>query len=307
MKSIDQDLQSAIHHYKNGHTLSLDEHNQSIPAKVGPRSALLKRMNSVPKMPLDVTYEVVQEEINRRVLHKTILERNPAAFRRYGYHDIFVIFSWWPCRTASATSCAKYASQKQAVRDLLTTLHPVSDPYDISPPKFGYNFTKRPRESQELRTGLEDFLLPQSQTIPRQTGYSRGHIRTVLELDTFGPNHSDSVSEGRSLGSLPLSPNVDRNAALSPSGSRRHSRSAGTHSPTDRSRSGLESRGSVEVLPQITPGGDMAGTVRLDLNRATFTSDDNAMPRIGTVSVWCDMIMLFLLPPPVLYSGSVTL
>jgi hypothetical protein len=97
-------------------------------------------------------------------------------------------------------------------------MHPISDPRDISPPKFGYNFPRVTREHSELRSSVEDFIQPKSLTGRRSTGYNRGHIRSVLELDTFGPHHSEVVTDARLAGTLPLSPNIDRNR--SPTGSR---------------------------------------------------------------------------------------
>lgn len=90
-------------------------------------------------------------------------------------------------------------------------MHPVSDKKDICPPKFGYNFSKIKRKEPELRTSIEDFLQPKDQTHERKIGYNPGHIRTILQLDTFGPVHSEEVSEGRKSGKLPMSPNLDRN------------------------------------------------------------------------------------------------
>lgn len=104
------------------------------------------------------------------------------------------------------------------MRDLLPTMHPISDPRDISPPKFGYNYPRIPREHSELITSQQDFLQPKSLVEPRRTGYSRGHIRSILELDTFGPQHSERVNEERLAGTLPMSPNIDRNNSRNSTG-----------------------------------------------------------------------------------------
>ena len=42
-----------------------------------------------------------------------------------------------------------------------------------------------------------------------------GHIRTILNLDTYGPQHSSTVADARKIGLLPLSPNTDRFQATS--------------------------------------------------------------------------------------------
>lgn len=196
------DLPSALNALKSGHSLSFDRHDTTIPDKVGPRSALLSKAKSIPKLPCDTSYEAVQESINRKLLHQHIYSQNNAVFRR----------------TAKEESCSKYVSLKHSMRDLLPTMHPVSDPNDICPPKFGYNFTRLAREAPDLRTSVEDFIQPKRQDLPRRTGYSRGHIRSVMELDTFGPSHSEKVNDARSQGSLPLSPNLDRNRPTSRAG-----------------------------------------------------------------------------------------
>lgn len=85
------ELARSIHYYKNGHSLSLDEHIHIVPKTVNPRSALLKRANSMPKMPNDTSFESVQEDINRKLLHKTILSKNPAAFRRWGFVGYYLL------------------------------------------------------------------------------------------------------------------------------------------------------------------------------------------------------------------------
>jgi hypothetical protein len=131
--------------------------------------------------------------------------------------------------------------QKHKVRHLLPTLYPISDPLDISPPPFGYNFKKNPRYHSELRSSIEDFIQPKDQVSPRSTGYSRGHIRSILELDTFGPQHSDRISESRSHNSLPLSPNLDRNKSrqqrVGPPDSKNNFADTGSSKATDFSKS----------------------------------------------------------------------
>jgi len=139
------------------------------------------------------------------------------------------------------TNFSRFNNSKHEVRNLLPQMHPVSDVKDICPPKFGYNFSKIKREEPELRTSIEDFIQPKDQTKNRSTGYNSGHIRTVLQLDTFGPNHSDSVSEGRMSGVLPLSPNYDRNKSPN-SKSNSQSRDLGsstnsTHSKSEHAKS----------------------------------------------------------------------
>lgn len=115
---------------------------------------------------------------------------------------------------------SRHISGKHDVRNLLPDMHPVSDRKDICPPKFGYNFSKIQHKEPELRTTIVDFLNPKDVTHERKIGYAPGHIRTILQLDTFGPAHSDEVNEKRMSGKLPMSPNLDRNAVLTPDISR---------------------------------------------------------------------------------------
>jgi hypothetical protein len=143
-------------------------------------------------------------------------------------------------------SCSHYIQQKHQMRDLLPTMHPISDPRDISPPKFGYNFPRKTREHSELRSSVEDFIQPKSLTGRRSTGYNRGHIRSILELDTFGPQHSEVVTDARLSGSLPLSPNIDRNR--SPTGSR-SGREGGDGNNDLSSRSTLTTLNKSQSLP----------------------------------------------------------
>mmetsp|Transcript_15662 Transcript_15662/g.16406 ORF Transcript_15662/g.16406 Transcript_15662/m.16406 type:complete len:322 (+) Transcript_15662:26-991(+) len=192
----------AVSTIKSGHSLSLDGHTSTIANIVAPRSALLTRALSTPKIPVDTSYESVQENINRKILHSQVFSSNPNIFKRL----------------APENSCSNYIEQKHLIRDLLPTMHPISDPRDISPPKFGYNFPRIPRENSELISSQQDFLQPRTLVESRRTGYSRGHIRSILELDTFGPQHSERVNEERLAGTLPMSPNVDRNHSPNSSG-----------------------------------------------------------------------------------------
>jgi hypothetical protein len=82
--------------------------------------------------------------------------------------------------------------------------------------------------------GIQDFVQPRVLTRERKTGYSPGHIRSVLELDTFGPNNGESVEARRQAGVLPSSPNYNKN--FSPSHSRSKEDLWGTdHSSTNNS------------------------------------------------------------------------
>lgn len=159
---------------------------------------------------------------------------------------------------------SRFNSSKHTVRNLLPDMHPVSDKKDICPPKFGYNFSKIKRKEPELRTSIEDFLQPQDQTHERTIGYNPGHIRSILQMDTFGPGHSDVVNEARAIGLLPLSPNLDRNHSMHnspPGGSRDDDASTGILFIDDTSKgdspsvSSRTSQKSPKVKTQVLFGG----------------------------------------------------
>lgn len=238
---------------KSGHSLSLDGHRDQVPLRVSPQSCILKKMRSNPKIAVDTSYEAVQEEVNRNVLHEVVLSRNPQVFKRGGSADNF----------------SRFNTAKHEVRNLLPDMHPVSDKKDICPPKFGYNFSKIKREEPELRSSIKDFLQPKDATHERTTGYNKGHIRAVLELDTFGPIHSEKVNEERSSGKLPVSPNLDRNRDS-------HSRGGTRSENSSMSPDGLEDStiGSAKSTSHVVFG----GTWSKDLFHGA--DDDKSLPLI---------------------------
>jgi len=61
---------------------------------------------------------------------------------------------------------------------------------------------------------LADFIEPQDPVRPRSTGYSAGHTRSLLGLDSFGPRMAERNRLAREVGMLPDSPNVDRERVL---------------------------------------------------------------------------------------------
>jgi hypothetical protein len=80
----------AVSEIKAGHSLSLDGHSTTTKLIVEPRSVLLARANSTPKIPLDTSYESVQENINRKLIHSQVYSSNPKVFRRFvGYQFPF--------------------------------------------------------------------------------------------------------------------------------------------------------------------------------------------------------------------------
>jgi hypothetical protein len=130
-------------------------------------------------------------------------------------------------------------------------------------------------EPTDRTKGHEDFLNtenPDSTTKRYKIGYNPGHIRSILKLDTYGPHHSSKVAGMRDDGSLPSSPNTDRNRSaltgtvrsLSPSSSMAGSRPVSPESSatfgtrhTNNSNRGLRKN----KLDQYIPTGNRQPTL----------------------------------------------
>lgn len=107
----------------------------------------------------------------------------------------------------------EYMKQKHLMRHFLDTMHPL----EMNPSK-----SRLPPKPKNITTAaddapLVDFAVPAGSQRPRTTGYSPGHIRTVMMYDTFGPNDSEIKADLRGSGVIPQSPNEDHYAAQSPS------------------------------------------------------------------------------------------
>ena len=76
------DVALLAHTLKSGHSVSLDGHHSNLPHTVPPKSRMIEKTRSIPKIPGDTSFESVQEGLNRRHLHKTVLDLNPKVFRR---------------------------------------------------------------------------------------------------------------------------------------------------------------------------------------------------------------------------------
>jgi hypothetical protein len=113
------------------------------------------------------------------------------------------------------------------MKDLIGDMHQLKDPKDIDrSKKFTRSvlFERDQISSQSLAEyqfqhmkPMEDFVRPEDQASPRNTGYEPGHIRSMLKLDVFGPASSSVISRERELGVLPRSPNLNRHEILNPS------------------------------------------------------------------------------------------
>lgn len=183
------------YYLKAGSSSSIREWKDGCAEMVRPRSALLERPASHPQLVADLSVEAVEESIYRRTLHEYLFKEEPNAFKKLFLPE----------------SPSEFYLQRHLVRDFLLDLHEHHAPRDVATPKFP--ITKSLKEKPppvELRSVIEDFLQPKNLTRRRVTGYSPGHIRSLLDLDTFGPNHSQKVEMKRSTGLLPMSPNASR-------------------------------------------------------------------------------------------------
>lgn len=96
------------------------------------------------------------------------------------------------------------------MRDFLTDLHPLKDVRGLNIGK-KYNFSRVSTATIDPDVPpLDDFVRPNDVISPRSTGYTQGHMRSLLHFDTFGPQSSRIATLGREIGLLPESPNVDR-------------------------------------------------------------------------------------------------
>ena len=144
---------------------------------------------------------------------------------------------------------------------------------------FSHDSTSSLREKEvqpERPTQVEDFLQPKCPLRDRKTGYSAGHIRSVLELDTFGPNHSEFVEAMRMSGELPASPNYNRFVGSSPSGA--NSTKFDFERTSSTASSSFERTGKSEA-------GSRAGS-----RRPSFGSIDS-LGSLGSLSSTCSLRM----------------
>lgn len=193
----DKIIREGNHFLKAAHACSLNNHQLYVHEKVSAHSNRVTRQASYPAMVPDLSVEGIEESFMRRNASKILLESNPNVFKRKNVGE----------------STSDYFLQKHKVRHFLNTMHPYRDPQDKQR-VFTQSRIPLPRDDDDLKTKPEDFLNPRSLTAPRKIGYNPGHIRSVLQLDTYGPEHSAEVELKRSMGLLPPSPNMDRNREL---------------------------------------------------------------------------------------------
>lgn len=197
-------LHGSLPRYSNSNTVYRE--GQLSPNQVRPKSKLLFRAPSSPCFVPDLDLDMVLEDRNRRYQVHSAAMSNPQIFRR----------------TITENSLCHLSNKKHHNRHF-SHIHPLSDPADRCPPKTGYSYSKKLTE-HDFFSKHEDFVKPKNPVSDRQTGYNRGHVRSILEFDTFGPEHSAKVCQQREEGSVPSSPNSDRysqqSRSPSPNGSR---------------------------------------------------------------------------------------
>ena len=188
-----QQLQSA--QITNSHSICFRYH-PGVPETIHPRSSVLPRnIACYPAMWRDNSKEQIEELQARKKAHNELLTKDPTVFHR------------------KAGETNEHFRRLHSTRHLLNSIHVMSDPHDIVPHK--YTFSRLPKtERSDLSSSMQDFLQPNDPLRPRSSGYSSSLLRSMMQLDTFGPIHSSEVSAMRSKGELPQSPIIDRNRHL---------------------------------------------------------------------------------------------
>lgn len=179
-------IENPAHGLKNNHSISLSIHSMDFTDSINTRSRMLVKTPSYPKFIPDISMESVLETAARKKSHEETYRENSSAYRRL--------------RANSSAIIKERIRQKELLKDV----HPPVLTTKSLRPHIAEDF--------DFAGKIEDFNLPLDplSVNPRRTGYSRGHIRTMLSLDTFGPNSSSVISTMREQASRPESPNVDR-------------------------------------------------------------------------------------------------
>jgi hypothetical protein len=208
------------------HSTSLISHRIEVPELEHTRSynVLPSRATAYPKYTPDVSKELINETIGRRTIHNRLLTADSSAFRMKSIGE----------------STSDYFYQKHIIRDYLNTLHPLYDPDNIGGKKYNVSRIKLLKENDKYdgesavvscrkmlnkddrlktsqKVGCEDFVRPEDplSTKFRDTGYSSGHVRSKLGLDTYGPSSSNERAFDRASRLIPQSPNIDRERTFS--------------------------------------------------------------------------------------------
>jgi len=118
-------------------------------------------------------------------------------------------------------SPSEYLKQRQVVQNLFAGLHEERDDKDLA---IATGAKKRHSESRlklrsapsapDSNTTAQDFLTPGDPFDFRTTGFSAGHVRSMMHLDTYGPKDSVETELKRAEGAIPKSPNTNKNILI---------------------------------------------------------------------------------------------
>ncbi len=164
--------------------------------KARDRAVLMQRSTGYPVCVPDLSKGATDETVKRRTVHKNMLEMDKEAFRKKFYPEC----------------TSDWFNQKHLSRNYLNTMHPYTDLEDRGRKYTESRLKIKERDLAAMPTA--DFIQPQDPVRPRSTGYSPGHTRSLLGLDSFGPRMAERQRLAREVGELPDSPNVDREKAL---------------------------------------------------------------------------------------------
>jgi hypothetical protein len=180
------------------------------------------------------------------------------------------IVVWVDCNRRDKGGTGEYMKQKHLTRHYLDTMHPLEHPSQSRLPPKPKNITTAADDAP-----LTDFALPPGSQQARTTGFSSGHVRSMMQFDTFGPNDSDVKSALRSRGDIPPSPNVDhyRAQSLSP-GKGSNSKPNDNASFSSRDQGGLEPFSD----PKYVSNGAAAAYTLSNQSKYSNYSDNNNRP-----------------------------
>ena len=189
---------SDLESLKYGHSAQLGKHVRETADTYKSRERIILKQRYVgyPVSVPDLAVDAADETFDRRVRHLRVLEENPKAFKK----------KFEPECTSD------FFHQKHMIRDYLSTMHPYSDPLDRGRTYSVSRLKIKEKELEALAPG--DFLQPDDPVRPRTTGYSPGHTRSMLGLDSYGPRSAEKHRIAREKGEIPASPNTDRERAI---------------------------------------------------------------------------------------------
>ena len=270
------DAKGMLHFYRSGSSVSLQRHVPDITEMLPARDPRLlgSRGPAYPALHIDQCKVLAEENIQRRSIHKKMVEVNPSIFRR----------------KAANESLFEQLHERNKVNDLLSGMHGLKDLKDLNKRNVHRINTSRraeeaKREKMELDEHLynqmpppEDFVRPDDTSSPRSTGYEHGHIRSLLKVDTFGPVSSSVASLERSIGLLPPhSPNIDRYKSDGSNISKFLGSKSSSRMNSRRSRGLLSSSSS-----EITENNSFATMSGLFHETSYVRPDDDSLSSLGS-------------------------